>query len=407
MKLFNFALISLLGSLASSTPVVIDEFADTMRVIMENPDEPCLQETSFTAFTINTVLAGVSQQDLNALIIAGVQSLNIEFNQFRSEFDPEGEQLSQDPAQSDDITALVTNLRTFWGIPEDDLIALGGNGRQIEDPETVAMVYQNTAITRRTNETMEESRARAIDTVALINRTIGFDHPFLTLNVAALTNLGEDFLGNGEIQPDRLLFGAGFVESFSELFSPMGVAYTAAHEVSHILLFRAGIFGLDLLRNPTPETTRRFELSTDALAAYYLAHPLGGNFDMEMLVDLVYEQATFLGDCQFTNPGHHGTPIQRARAAMFGAEIAQDEGSTGIINVIDFFDRYLSNEASILDPAAPATEPPSVSKSKKSTKGKKGKDKKKSKKASSKGDRSLQGSRQNIVRGGRNAAVRA
>lgn len=54
MKLFNFALISLLGPLASSTPVVIDEFADTMRVIMENPDEPCLQETSFTAFTIKT-----------------------------------------------------------------------------------------------------------------------------------------------------------------------------------------------------------------------------------------------------------------------------------------------------------------------------------------------------------------
>ena len=35
------------------------------------------------------------------------------------------------------------------------------------------------------------------------------------------------------------------------------------------------------------------------------------------------EQTFFeVGDCSFTNNGHHGTPLQRMRAAVWGAEVA-------------------------------------------------------------------------------------
>ena len=71
------------------------------------------------------------------------------------------------------------------------------------------------------------------------------------------------------------------------------------------------------------EVTMYFELMADAYAGYYLTHKLGAGLKrrrVEHFLQIFFQ----LGDCAFTNPGHHGTPNQRMKAARFGFAIAAE-----------------------------------------------------------------------------------
>jgi hypothetical protein len=89
-------------------------------------------------------------------------------------------------------------------------------------------------------------------------------------------------------------------------------------EFGHHIQFELGLFDSPLTG---PEATRRTELMADSFAGYFGAHKRGMTLNAKRIVDALL---TFYdsGDCQFTDPGHHGTPLQRHRAAMFGTDLA-------------------------------------------------------------------------------------
>jgi hypothetical protein len=60
-----------------------------------------------------------------------------------------------------------------------------------------------------------------------------------------------------------------------------------------------------------------------------------------------------VGDCAFDNPGHHGTPLQRMRAATFGFNVADQAQKQGHILTADQFHRlFLAAYASFVAPDA-------------------------------------------------------
>ena len=59
----------------------------------------------------------------------------------------------------------------------------------------------------------------------------------------------------------------------------------------------------------------------DAFAGYFGVHKKGLALNAKRVVDALHG-FYIVGDCSFTNPGHHGTPNQRERAATWGAQLA-------------------------------------------------------------------------------------
>jgi hypothetical protein len=82
----------------------------------------------------------------------------------------------------------------------------------------------------------------------------------------------------------------------------------------------------------------------DAMAAYYGTHKKGLALNKKRVVDALLSFYT-VGDCQFTSPGHHGTPLQRQRAADWGADLAAAAGPKSLVLsaqvVADRFDAAL------------------------------------------------------------------
>ena len=59
----------------------------------------------------------------------------------------------------------------------------------------------------------------------------------------------------------------------------------------------------------------------DAMAAYYGTHKQGLALNKKRVADALLSFYS-VGDCQFESPNHHGTPLQRERAADWGADLA-------------------------------------------------------------------------------------
>ena len=69
------------------------------------------------------------------------------------------------------------------------------------------------------------------------------------------------------------------------------------------------------------EATRRTELMADSMASYFATHKRGLALNSKRVADALLSFYT-VGDCSFASPGHHGTPLQRQRAADWGADLA-------------------------------------------------------------------------------------
>ena len=59
----------------------------------------------------------------------------------------------------------------------------------------------------------------------------------------------------------------------------------------------------------------------DSFASYWAVHKKGLTLNAKRVVDTLLSFYT-VGDCAFDDDGHHGTPLQRERAAAWGAELA-------------------------------------------------------------------------------------
>jgi hypothetical protein len=117
--------------------------------------------------------------------------------------------------------------------------------------------------------------------------------------------------------PDGLvLLGARLArEYYSRDVSGMSIVSIIAHEYGHILQFK---------RNYETNWGVRQELSADYLAGWYLAKTKAPELIKAVVVPLFGS----LGDSDFTNEGHHGTPKQRSMKMLSGANLYDFDNRT-------------------------------------------------------------------------------
>lgn len=143
----------------------------------------------------------------------------------------------------------------------------------------------------------------------------GGELPLITFNAFAMP--GSDAMPGVPAAPPKVVIGDGILAAYDALgLGDVAPQATLSHEMAHQVQFDLGMFAGPEPADPAA-ATRRTELHADASAAYLLSHPRG--LSMQRKRVQAFERVFFdVGDCLFDNPGHHGTPIQRAAAADWG-----------------------------------------------------------------------------------------
>jgi predicted metalloprotease len=169
------------------------------------------------------------------------------------------------------------------------------------------------------------------------------NYPYFTFNSVAIGGVPGLFA-------DKIVMGDGIMAVYDDLgFGDVAPQAILAHEYGHQVQFNKH-FGLAA---PAPEATRFQELNADAMAAYFLTHKRGATLNQKRVEEFL--QVFFnIGDCAFTDPGHHGTPNQRLAAARLGFELADEAQKQGqIMSADDFQAKFLAAYPSIIAPDAP------------------------------------------------------
>ena len=119
-------------------------------------------------------------------------------------------------------------------------------------------------------------------------------------------------------------FGQTLFKNLMDHYGDLGLAVmaVAAHEFGHIAQFRSGI-DKQLLRNQ--HTVKRVELHADFLSGYFL----GVRKRQQPSISVWAAGHTLyqIGDYEFHDPSHHGTPDQRVAAAETGFKLGHDESA--------------------------------------------------------------------------------
>lgn len=158
-----------------------------------------------------------------------------------------------------------------------------------------------------------------------------------------------------------IVIGDGYLDYDEWLgLGEIGNDITHAHEFAHAIQYIIDLedaggdpdqYELNTRDYDTAEGSRRLELEADAMAGYALAHERGRNFEVPLLVQVSRESFSS-GDCEVEDPSHHGTPLQRECATLWGADEGLD--MTGEpISIREFRALFLENYERILalDPA--------------------------------------------------------
>jgi uncharacterized protein len=98
-------------------------------------------------------------------------------------------------------------------------------------------------------------------------------------------------------------------------YGDAALAYIVSHEYSHAVQTKAE---LDM------SNITRVELQADCLAGYYMGVMPNVTFDLEDIQQIA-NQASAIGDYEFNNEQHHGTPEQRRNFVLRGFGSSQQK----------------------------------------------------------------------------------
>ncbi|HEU4698770.1 MAG TPA: hypothetical protein VFS40_06285 [Gemmatimonadales bacterium] len=215
------------------------------------------------------------------------------------------------------------DVKRFWDIRSDDIQLVAMHGTVLQDVERTAATYEAVfglpaPLARQAAEIV---RAAVLQSQVLD----GGNHPLFSFNAFAFSTFG------GPI-PDKIVMGDGILAGYSALgFDDVAPQAIYAHEFAHHIQFENGYFDDPYATTGSAaEQTRYTELMSDAMSAYYLTHARGAAMNqkrVEQFLEVFYE----IGDCAFSDPGHHGTPNQRMAAARFGFQLAAEAQKQGHI----------------------------------------------------------------------------
>jgi hypothetical protein len=217
--------------------------------------------------------------------------------------------------QGQEYEKRLKDLHRFWDSSPEDIALSSFNALRFADDTLMVPFFQWAYVIN--GQPIDTELATAVvnyvQAVFEFYPAIGYDFPLWSLNAFAFI-----FGKNGIAMGDGL---AMFLESAG--IDDSGPDYVLFHEFAHQVQFEIGVNFVD-----TPEGTRYTELMADALASYYGHHAHGATFQTKRIKDVV-EAAYGVGDCQFSSPGHHGTPNQRAKAVDFATNLVDTAKNKG------------------------------------------------------------------------------
>jgi hypothetical protein len=213
------------------------------------------------------------------------------------------------------------DLRRFWDIQSADIQLMAMHGDVLLHAQAIAKTLTAMVATHQIAQMTDAQIQQEATTVATFMQTQGdfFDNPLWTFNAFAFTGEGDPdpFIAT---LPDKLIVGDGILEAYDAIgLGDVGPRVIMAHEFGHHVQFELGVFGSG--PSDPSEATRRTELMADAMGTYFATHKKGLALNRKRVADALLSFYT-VGDCAFDSPGHHGTPLQRQRAADFGADQA-------------------------------------------------------------------------------------
>ncbi|WP_300682389.1 hypothetical protein [Nocardioides sp.] len=154
----------------------------------------------------------------------------------------------------------------------------------------------------------------------------GGSSPIFTFNAFAFDPIGyPDFIAKWG---NQVVYGDGLLKIQNQLgYTGVGPAVVIGHEFGHQIQYQNGVFdGV----TPSPEATRRTELMADAYGSYFAAHKGGLTYNAKRVAE-TSKVFWGVGDCGFTDNGHHGTPAQRERTSLWASGLAAGQKPKNVI----------------------------------------------------------------------------
>ena len=217
------------------------------------------------------------------------------------------------------LTKTFKDLQRFWNIQSDAIVLTAMHGSMLRD--RTKLIREYTLLYGLSAEDAAYYADFVLQLLAELPEFRNGDHPIFTFN--AFAQQGFTLVPFGTI-PDKIVMGDGILEAFTAIgYGDVAPQAILAHEFGHQVQFQLNLFGPN-----TPEATRRTELMADAYSAYYLSHARGASMQWKRVQQFL-QVFLNIGDCGFTNPGHHGTPTQRLAAANWGYSLANNAQKAG------------------------------------------------------------------------------
>jgi hypothetical protein len=235
------------------------------------------------------------------------------------------------------------DVKRFWDIPSADVQVLAMHGTVLLDTARTARTYRLLGVPDAT----AFAWAAAIRAALLQSTTMhGGNYAYWTFNAYSFSTPGHN-------PSDRIVMGDGILEAYAAIgYGDVAPQAIFAHEFAHQIQFENNYFDdLDPSLSDA-EHTRYSELMADAMSAYFLTHARGAALNqkrVEQFLQVFYQ----IGDCAFTDPGHHGTPNQRLAAARFGFSIADQAQKQGhILTSAEFHALFVAQYPTLIAPDA-------------------------------------------------------
>lgn len=225
---------------------------------------------------------------------------------------------------TDQIKGTFNDLKRFWDIEAKNIGLVAAHGSQLRDRNKIYTVYRSQF--GLSPDTSKLYTDEVINSIKNFPEYLNGNHPFLTFNAYAHQEKKYGCVGQ---VPDKLIIGDGFLRAYDQLgYGDIAPQAILAHEFAHQIQYDLGI--MDHSIKYTPEYSRRTELMADAYAAYFLAHQEGNGRQWkraQKFLDIFFN----VGDCDFENNLHHGTPNQRRAATEWGANLANSPQDANLI----------------------------------------------------------------------------
>ncbi|REJ04738.1 hypothetical protein DY023_12520 [Microbacterium bovistercoris] len=296
-------------------------WADQTRSVIDGSDYQCAS-TPVNAW-LTAQLAGVDRPTMRAIDeLAGFDLATYDALIFGAQ--DKRNTFGYDGSYTNDLNRTMDGMKKFWDFDGSDIQLIPMHGDTYRSIDRMVRVY--TAVYGLDAGTAREI-AEYVQSLILSQPGLRQgDNPYFTFNAFAFDPAPEDveqFPGLTK----RIIMGDGVMAGLrgiglQDKAAPLGVL---AHEYGHQVQYANNLFESPLTG---PEATRRTELMADAYGTYYLVHARGGALNAARTLDV---QASFynVGDCAFTNDGHHGTPNQRLKSATFGASVVEAASNQG------------------------------------------------------------------------------